>query len=269
MIDYCAGCPRRLATLPGNSGAVGPWGELNAPFLVVGSAPSKEELAVGKAFSDGYGAFLWSIGQKVGLVQADCLITHTSRCAPMGAKGKLSVGQITACQSQLASVLHSSLARVVICLGVEAFEAVTGLVTWERAEQKELSKKIKRQGGHYKAKPIGIEQWALYLVKSGDCPVVTRIETQEVPDYTRLYKTTKKGKYKVGDPRMKKIKVEIETPRVLPRNTEWIMGAYHPSYVMKMGKKPLPGFVNALGRAVRALKGDLEIVDVQYETVVP
>lgn len=274
--DYCAGCPRRAKPgLPGNPGAVGAWGEDDAPVLVVGMSPGKDELALGAPFVGASGALVWGVGQKVGLVRPDCKIVNTACCWPCGPKGKtLSKEQVAACRPHLVSVLQASQARVVVCLGADAFEAVTGLITWEREQQKELAKKIKRQGGYYRAKPVGIEQWRGYLVKPNDCPPLYRTVQQEVPDYNKTYKSDKKNldgtyKYRKGDPRMKKVKVRVADPRPLPERVEWIVGLYHPSFVMRMGRKPMPAFVNDLGRAMRALRGELDIVDVKYETSVP
>jgi hypothetical protein len=178
--------------------------------------------------------------------------------------------------------MDRSSARVVLCLGADAFEAVTGLISWERKERAARAKR----GGWSGGKGVGIEQWRGYLVKPSDCP--PDLVTQTVPDPDNLYKAggvcpwcrgseiergtmgcgpcNNTGKRAKGDPKPKKIVVEV--PRPLPRSAQWIVGTYHPSFIIRMGRKPIPAFYNDVDRVLRALKDDLDVVDVSYETEV-
>jgi uracil-DNA glycosylase family 4 len=266
-VEYCPDCPRRSGTFAGYPGAVGADGSDDAPVLVVGMSPGQHELAAGVPFVGASGALVWGFGGQVGLTRPDCKIVNTVCCWPCGPKGKtLTPKQLTACRPHLESVLRAFRGRVVLCLGAEAFEAVTGLISWERRDRAERAKR----GGWSGGAGVGIEQWRGYLVRPGDCHGGSRTEMREVPDHNAApYKTGRAGHHKAGDPRTRKVKIEVPVPRVLPPNVEWIVGALHPSYIMRCGKKNLPAFLNDVGRAVRAVKGDLEIVDVTYETTVP
>lgn len=186
---------------------------------------------------------------------------NVCNCWPTGGKGKdLSDQQIGACWDRFNKEMQESKAKVVICLGGDALRRVTG-----------LSK---------------IDKYRGFLFRPED------LRSQEIPlPVEGEYKTSRKCKfcngtgilkdngslgiewccacndgyqYRKGDKRLLRKKVEVEP--VLPPNCKWIIATYHPSFVMRMGRKPLRAFANDLDRAVRALHEKLEIVEQHWDT---
>lgn len=284
-MDYCPDCPRRTKDLPGHPGAVHGTGRLDAPLLVVGMSPGREELMRGEPFVGASGHLLRVHGGVVGLFREDMRILNTSMCWPCGAKGKtLSATQIEACVPGLWTQIANSSARVVLCLGAEAFDAVTGLITWERAQQKlQVKTHYDEFGEKVKAKQVGINQWRGYLIEPSDCvPLSTAVRrpTGELYQKAGVCPECKagelvlgcsycsgSGKRKKGDPKMGN--VEIAVPRAFQPTVRWIIGTYHPSFIMRTGMKALPAFVNDVARVRAALDDKLDIVKVEYETRLP
>jgi uracil-DNA glycosylase family 4 len=300
-MNYCSNCPRRTGTYVGSSGAVGTAGSPRAAICLVGMSPGKEELVSGEPFVGSSGRLLWSIGRDVGLFRPDAWIFNTASCWPCGAKGKnLTVEQIEACTEYFTPNLMAFQGTVLVCLGVEAFDAVTGLVTWERAMQKDL----RTEDPDAPKKQIGIANWRGYLVRPedtvpvirsrevrgseryqmrGKCPVCkgipnvvhTMMHSTPIPSWNPPAQppepvcwyccgtgTHVKGDYKLVTER-------YEVPRELPPNLKYIIGTYHPSFIMRTGMKTLGAFINDLGRAMDAVHDTLSIVEVRYETEVP
>lgn len=204
-------------------------------------SPGENELGsipfVGKA-----GTLLWSSARSAGFSRPDCKLVNVSNCWPIGGKGKtLSDQQIGACWDRFNSDVMSSQAEVILCLGGDAFTRITGM------------HKIDRYRG---------------FLFSPDM-----LRAQEVPlPVLGAYKTSRKCKecagtgcgqckdgyiYRKGDPRLLRTKMNVEP--MIPPSVQWIIGTYHPSYVMRMGRKPLRAFLNDLNRAWRAADGRLEI----------
>jgi len=224
-------------------------GSDNATFLVVGSGPGASELG-GEPFVGASGSLLWSTGLRVGLQRHDCRILNVSRCSPCGAKGKsLSQAQIGACWDDFNEAVRTSQARVVICLGGDALRRVTGL--------------------------SGLDDYRGFLFSAD------QIRSQDISLPTLgAYKTSQKCKlcagkgcvgckdgykFRKGDEKMTRMKVHAEP--VLPPNVEWIIATYEPISISRANRKTLRAFVNDLGRAVRAARGDLDIKRYTYTDV--
>lgn len=308
MHPYCGDCPRRASDLPGHKGAVPAWGRNDAPVLVVGMSPGKDELALGVPFVGPSGALLKAHGAPAGLFREDCRIVNTVECWPAGGRGgkTLTPGQLSACRPRLEQELAAFGGEVILCLGAEAFDAVTGLITWEKVQNKAAVRGVAQpDGSPVKAKPVGIGQWRGYLIAVEDAVPVLRTVTRRSQDH--FYKVAGPcpqckgfaavvteaclgvidaglrigdidqslkcdyclgtGRRKKGDPKLEE--VEVEVPRHFPSSVRWIVGTYHPSFVMRTGMKVLPAFVNDVGRLMRALRGELELVDMSYEERLP
>lgn len=250
MNEYCQHCPRRYDNYPGKPGACRSDGDLNAKILLVGMSPGEHELN-NVPFVGAAGAVLWGTGRGVGLSRADVRIMNTSNCWPCGSKGKtLSDAQIGACWNRFNEEMLESKAEVVVCLGGDALTRVTGL------------HKIDRYRG-YLFSPDMLKNQEVPL------PVLGEYKTSRKCDECKGVGQTDTGltlcvtcegfgyKYRKGDKRLLRTKVEVEP--VLPPNCKWVIATYHPSYIMRKGRKPLRAFINDLHRAVRASRNELEI----------
>jgi uracil-DNA glycosylase family 4 len=247
MNPYCAHCPRRYdTTLPGKQGACRSDGDLESKILIVGMSPGEHELGsipfVGPA-----GALLWSSARAAGFSRPDCRIVNTCNCWPIGNKGKnLSDQQIGACWDRFNEDVKNSKAEVVVCLGGDALTRVTGLHKIERYRGYLLSVE------HLQKQEIVLPVQGQYKT-SRKCSFCHGEEgSRECPE---CFGTG--WKYRKGDDRILREKVEIEP--VLPPKAKYVIATYHPSFVMRMGKKPLRAFLNDLNRAQRAVDDALEI----------
>lgn len=249
MTPYCAYCPRRTGDYPGLSGACRYGGEDEAPYLIVGMAPGSNEID-NEPFVGPSGALLWGTAKRVGLLRHEARILNVSRCAPCGGKGQsLSQAQVGACWDDFNTAVRASKAKVVICLGGDALRRVTGL--------------------------SGIDDYRGFLFSADQL----RSQTVTLPTLA-AYKTSRKcticagkgcvgchegWKYKKGDEKIVRAKIEAEA--VLPPEAQWVIATYHPSNVMRSGRKNLRAFVNDLDRAVRAARGELDVKRYTYTDV--
>jgi len=201
-------------------------GNPDAPILLVGMAPGREELAAARPFVGGSGRLLWALMKKAGIRREDCYIVNIIGEWPEGAGGGPTRAQLDKYWDAFDSAVSRSTAKAVVCLGGDAFRRVSGI-----------------EGG--------IEQWRGYLVAPSECLTSTR----SVVTVT-TYKTsnTKKG-YKKGDPRSVRTKAPYKTP--LPKSADWILPTLHPAGVMRSGFTNLPALQADLHRVRRALDDEL------------
>ena len=294
MHPYCGDCPRGKEVLPGYLGAVPSYGSADSPVMVVGMSPGKDEIALGEPFVAGSGALLKTHGNAAGLFREDCYLTQVVQCHALGAKHKtLKPAQLSACRPRFEQEVAAFRGEVILCLGAEAFDAVTGLITWEKEQNKRAVRGFKRKdGGNEKAKPVGIGQWRGYLVEPKDCVGITRSITRK--SHENFYQTAgvcpqckgidvftleetqgtsmcsycnNTGRRKKDDPKLET--VEIEVPRPFSPSVRWIVGTYSSRFIADTGQKLLPAFVNDVARVVRAWKRDLDLVEISYQERLP
>lgn len=215
-------------------------GRLNAPILVVGMSPGREELAQGRPFVGGSGRLLWALAKRAGFTRDDCFIVNVIGEWPAKADGNPSQEQLERYWEEFDNAISGSAARVAICLGGAAFDRLSGIITAERG--------AKRRSG--------IESWRGYLVLPNECGNHSRRLSR-----VEQYKTTTKL-HKKGDPKIVKHKVVL--PPTLPPNLEWIIPTLHPAAVLRTGYRTIPALAADLDRAKRALDGRLRRPDVSY-----
>lgn len=207
-------------------------GDPKAPILIVGMAPGREELQKDLPFVGGAGWLLWTIGKAAGFTRADCYIVNVIGEWPAKKNGDPSAAQITKWRGAFEAAIARSEAQVAIPLGGVALTALCGF------------------GGRQLHGGDGIEAWRGYLVAPSECPArLVSVETMGV------YKTSKKGKYAKGDPRV--IKERVVRAALVPASVRWVVPTLHPSGVLRVKRKTLPAFKADLERAVRAWKGTL------------
>ena len=103
---------------------VGTRGPADAPIVVVGRAPSEEEINSGKAFSDGAGQCLEACMKRAGW-DAPVLYVNALRCRPPEGT-KVSVDMLAHCGDALNYALTYRPRKLIVCLGNEAKAAVLG-----------------------------------------------------------------------------------------------------------------------------------------------
>lgn len=244
----CQFCPRRSAVLPGPFGSCSSDGDLNAPYLFVGMAPGKDELGqvpfIGKS-----GSLLWSSCRKIGISRPEVRLMNVSNCHPIAKHGKdLSQQQINACWSRFNEEILMSKAKVVVLLGGDALRRVTGM------------HKIDRYRGYLftpdqlVGQEVSIPVEGAYKT-SQKCKGCAGLGCDECGSTG--------WKFRKGDYRIVHQKLTSEV--VLPPSVKWIIATYHPSYIMRMGRKPLRAFMNDLDRARRAVEDKLEIKKHYYD----
>jgi len=209
-------------------------GDPNAPILVVGMAPGREELVAGRPFVGPSGRLLWSCAQRAGFSRADCYTINTIGEVQEDGSSP-SERQFDLYWDLFDEAVRQSSARVVLCLGRDAFWRLTGT-----------------NGG--------ILDWRGYILEPSDCrdPLV-RHTLSTVP-----YKTNTKT-HKKGDPRS--IKIKVRSLPILPASLQHIIPTVHPSYVMRTGYKATAVLAYDIARVKRALDGQLAFSDLTYDTV--
>lgn len=209
-------------------------GDPNAPILIVGMAPGREELKEGRPFVGGSGRLLWGQLQKIGITRPTCYIVNTIGEWPLGSGGGPTKAQLDSWWERVDEAILRSKAKVMLLLGGDALKRMTGLVG-------------------------GIESWRGYLVKPEDCQNLERMVEVE-----GVYKTNTK-KHKKGDRKISKARV-VARPAI-PPTVEWIIPTLHPAGIMRSGLVSLPAFRADLLRLKRAVDGELEISDDHYQQV--
>ena len=215
-------------------------GRPEAPILVVGMAPGREELAQDRPFIGGSGRLLWSLAKRGGWTRNDCYILNVIGEWPAKADGNPSQEQLERYWDTFNDALIRSSARVAVCLGGIAFDRLTNIISAERL--------AKRRSG--------IESWRGYLVRPADCHPHTRKVVRH-----EQYKTTTKL-HKKGDPKVVKHKLVEAIP--LPSSLEYILPTLHPAAVLRTGYKTIPALAADLARVRRVLDGTLRTSEVSF-----
>ena len=120
-VPQCESCA--LGTTRGR--LVGTRGPADAPIVVVGRAPSEEEVNSGKPFSDGAGQCLDACMKRAGWGDTPVLYVNALRCRPPEGT-KVSVDMLAHCGEALNYALTYRPRKLIVCLGNEAKAAVLG-----------------------------------------------------------------------------------------------------------------------------------------------
>lgn len=227
------------------------YGSPSAPFMVVGKAPGRQELARGIPFVGSTGRVLWGTGAEVGLRREQCYVTNVVQSAPLGASGNPTVAQIKEEWDRLDSEMAQSEASVVILVGGIALKRVTGI------------------GG-------GITDLRGYVLRPSDCLPIERTQLVRVEPY----KTNRKCPdckllgspssscrlcegtgwlWREGDERFAPRKVPVDP--VLPPNCQYLVPVMHPDGIMRSVFKTIVSLKVDVGRAMLASKDELELID--------
>lgn len=203
-------------------------GDPNAPILVVGMAPGKDELEASSPFVGASGRMLWGAATRAGFTRADCFILNTIGEIQASDSGP-TPAQFSKYWDAFDQALESSKAKVALLLGGgargDALWRVMGL--------------------------NGIQGWRGYLISPRErAPVVREIE-ETIP-----YKTSGRG-HKKGDLRTVRRKVDTTVP--LPSTIEWVIPSLHPSFIMHTGWKQTIVLHYDVARVGRALRGTLHL----------
>ena len=259
MNELCEFCPRRFdPDAPGKPGACRSSGDPAAPIIVVGMAPGKNELG-SEPFVGDAGSLLWGAGSAAGLFRPDCFVMNVSNCWPLsGKKGKdLSEPQIGACWQRFEDELAQSKAKVMLLLGGDALRRVLGLRGIARYRGFVFER------SHATLQTVSLPAHSEYKT-SRKCPECKG--SGSIPNGTDEMAcgacAASGWKYRKGDKRL--IREKHDLLAKLPPSVEYVVATYHPSFVMRMKRKPLRAFLNDIHRAVRATRDELEFREYKY-----
>lgn len=94
-------------------------------MLVLGQAPGRDELLVGRPFVGGAGRVLAAAFANAGVGLKSCSLVNTINCYPQG--DKPSKEQLKACYSRVCGEIRDIRPKVILALGTEALWLATGL----------------------------------------------------------------------------------------------------------------------------------------------
>lgn len=115
-IQRCEGCPYERAI------AVGTRGDQQSPTVLVGEAPGRREVEVGRPFVGPAGQLLDEIANEVGLRLDDVFIVNSVACLPVPTTPRKSA--ILACRPRLLAELSRAPRLVIVTLGATATRSV-------------------------------------------------------------------------------------------------------------------------------------------------
>lgn len=117
-VHRCTGCPY------GPGIAVGSRGDPESPIVLVGEAPGRREIEVGRPFVGPAGQLLAEVADEVGLRLDDAFIINAVTCLPVPTTPRKSA--ILACRPRLVAELSRAPRRVIVTLGATATRSVLG-----------------------------------------------------------------------------------------------------------------------------------------------
>lgn len=202
-------------------------------------APGKQELEEGTVFVGGSGKLMRSVCAQAGLAFDSARIINCIKCYPakrVGKADKITREQFAACREDFEEELRSSMARVVVTLGAEAFWYTTGI----------------------KGKGQSVMQWRGYPVWPKMCVPVGAWPTK------KALKEEAARAEAAGDEaalvRAHRALDAVTSARViLPPRAEVVLPTVHPAFVMRTKFKAAPYLVGDVARAARALNGGLHL----------
>ena len=208
-------------------------GDPNAPILLIAMSPGREELAGNKPLIGPSGKVTWAFARRGGWGRKDCYIINVIGEWPAKKSGAIAKEQIERYWDQFNEYLGRSKAQIAVCLGGDAFDRLTGIISADKREKRRS----------------GIEAWRGYLVSPDECVPHKRL----VVRHETYKKATKK--HKAGDAKITRHKLVEESH--LPATVRYILPTIHPSAVIRSGFATAPAFAADLARVGRALRGEL------------
>ena len=115
-VQRCEGCPY------GQAIAVGARGDPESPTVLVGEAPGKREVEVGRPFVGPAGQLLDEVAIEAGLRLDDVFIVNAVACLPVPTTPRKSA--ILACRPRLRTELSRAPRLVIVTLGAKATRSV-------------------------------------------------------------------------------------------------------------------------------------------------
>jgi uracil-DNA glycosylase family 4 len=118
-IENCVLCPYRLV-----GPAIGTRGIRKSPLVLVGEAPGKNEILVGRPFVGRAGHLLGAALRDAGIDEAGVLIVNAIACRPVPVKPWRTA--IAACHERLLGELRAAPRSAIVALGATAVSSLTG-----------------------------------------------------------------------------------------------------------------------------------------------
>ena len=200
-------------------------GRIDAPYLFVTLFPETDRSL----------RWLWeALIDNLGVRQTDCRVVSLLDGPPEGAHDTPTKAQLDKNAERFRADMLESTPKIVVPLGAHAFRATTGI-------------------------KIGIDDARGYVLGPEYMGKVDKRVEQQIG----VYKTKKKGKYNVGDPRMGKVTIALEPP--LPGSWNKVMGMYSLQQLQKSQFKMSWVMVADLRRANRVVTGKFVYSDEGFE----
>lgn len=118
-LDNCDSCPYREV-----GPAIGSRGDPRSPLVLVGEAPGKEEIRLGRPFVGRAGQLLEAALRDAMIDQADVFIVNAIACRPVPVHPWRSA--INACHERLLGGLRAAPRSAIVALGATALSSLTG-----------------------------------------------------------------------------------------------------------------------------------------------
>lgn len=118
-IENCEHCPYRAV-----GPAVGSRGDAQSPLVLVGEAPGKDEIRLGRPFVGRAGQLLSTALHDAGIDEASVFIANSIACRPVPIHPRRSA--VAACHGRLVGELTLAPRSAILALGVTALASLTG-----------------------------------------------------------------------------------------------------------------------------------------------
>ena len=151
----CPGCPNP------DTRSAGTRGPLSSDIAIVGMCPGENELTQGEPFVGGSGRLLASALSFSKVDIDEVYLMNVVNCSPLGPTKGLTNEQLKACRSRLAQDVSNIQSKVVIPLGGEALQAITG----------------------FKGPNNGISSWRGYIIDPTESMAVGPLTKAVVPSF--------------------------------------------------------------------------------------
>jgi len=130
-VEHCELCP--YAQL-GNKKVNGD-GKIGAPIMIIGQAPGRTELEIGKPYTGPSGRLLRNMLRKMKIPQGDVYFSNVLRCAPPEGKN-IVANSLKMCMRWVVEEIELVRPRLIVLLGAVAAKAVIDKETIEECKGK-------------------------------------------------------------------------------------------------------------------------------------
>lgn len=232
--------------------SVGSEGPDTAELLIVGPAPTAPEVEAGQLFTGKRGSVLWNALRYLKLDRPDVRIINVINEVPRGANNMPTDTQVEENRERFEREIHASRAKVVLVLGSFALRQTMG-----------IRGKIDDVNGYVfypsDARLVPIKQRGVVGEYKTDRKCSACGGMGSTANATTCVKCVGSGySARKGDPRYGLIHGSKKP--TLPETAQIIIPTLHPETIRLMGFKTIHAFSVSVDRAVRAMRGELNVI---------